>query len=160
MIKPKVPRRSVRMSRLWATLIMNVVVLLYKFTIYVQVFERNVFCAFDVISVISDVIKATIFYADVGNMFVIVQTNDKYTQLTLLASHVFEVYIADDRREAAVALFAVFVLQVDAQYSFAALPHGDVAYKYVFNDSTPASTGLDADNAIQVGAVHLAVLYI
>lgn len=69
-------------------------------------------------------------------------------------------YIAYDRREAAVTLFPVFVLEVDAQHGFAALAYGDIAYKYIFYDSTAAGTGLDTDDTVQIGAVHLAVFYI
>ena len=68
--------------------------------------------------------------------------------------------VADGRGEASVALLAVFVLQVDAEYSFAALTYGDVAYKYILDDSTAACAGLDADDTVQVGAVHAAVLHV
>ena len=86
------------------------------------------------------------------------QSDDEYTEFALLASHVFEVYVAHGRGIAAIALFPVFVLQVDAQYGFAALTDGDVAYKYILYQSAAAGTGLDADYAVQVGAVHAAVL--
>ena len=66
--------------------------------------------------------------------------------------------VADGRGEASVALLAVFVLQVDAEYSFAALTYGDVAYKYILDDSTAACAGLDADDTVEVRTVHRTVL--
>lgn len=101
-----------------------------------------------------------VFYADVGYVVVIVQADNEYAELALFAGHVLQVYVADDGWEAAVALLAVFVLQVDAEHGFAALAYGDIAHKYVLYDSAAAGAGLDADDAIQVGAVHLAVLHV
>ena len=105
-----------------------------------------------------DVIEAAVFHAYIINVLVIIKSDDEYTEFALLASHVFEVYVAHGRGIAAIALFPVFVLQVDAQYGFAALADGDVAYKYILYQSAAAGTGLDADYAVQVGAVHAAVL--
>ena len=66
-------------------------------------------------------------------------------------------YIAHGRSEATVALFPVLILQIDAQYGFSTLSYGDVAYKYIFDDSTPAGTGFYADHPVQIRAVHLAI---
>ena len=132
--------------------------LFHKFPVYVQILERDIFCSANPVFTFLDVIEAAVFHAYIINVLVIIKSDDEYTEFTLLASHVFEVYVAHGRGIAAIALFPVFVLQVDAQYGFAALADGDVAYKYILYQSAAAGTGLDADYAVQVGAVHAAVL--
>ena len=132
--------------------------LFHKFPVYVQILERDIFCSANPVFTFLDVIEAAVFHAYIINVLVIIKSDDEYTEFALLASHVFEVYVAHGRGIAAIALFPVFVLQVDAQYGFAALADGDVAYKYILYQSAAAGTGLDADYAVQVGAVHAAVL--
>ena len=132
--------------------------LFHKFPVYVQILERDIFCSANPVFTFLDVIEAAVFHAYIINVLVIIKSDDEYTEFALLASHVFEVYVAHGRGIAAIALFPVFVLQVDAQYGFAALADGDVAYKYILYQSAAAGTGLDSDYAVQVGAVHAAVL--
>lgn len=132
--------------------------LFHKFPVYIQILERDIFCSANPVFIFLDVIEAAVFHAYIINVLVIIKSDDEYTEFALLASHVFEVYVAYGRGIAAIALFPVFVLQVDAQYGFAALADSDVAYKYILYQSATAGTGLDADYAVQVGAVHAAVL--
>ena len=63
------------------------------------------------------------------------------------------------RREIAVAKFFVFVLEVDTQHGFAALSDLDVAYINILDDAAATVAGLDANHAVEVGAVHFAVLH-
>ena len=132
--------------------------LFHKLSVYIQILERDIFCSANPVFTFLDVIEAAVFHAYIINVLVIIKSDDEYTEFALLASHVFEVYVAYGRGIAAIALFPVFVLQVDAQYGFAALADSDVAYKYILYQSATAGTGLDADYAVQVGAVHAAVL--
>ena len=81
-------------------------------------------------------------------MLVVVEPDNEHAELALFAGYVFEVYVAHGGSIATVALFTVFVLQVDAQYGFATLADGDVAYEYILYQSTTAGTGLDADYAV------------
>ena len=135
------------------------VVLLYKFSVYIQILERNVFCSFYLITAFFHIVKAGVFHTYVINVFIIVESDDEDTELTLFAGYIFEVYVAYGRSIATVTLFTVFVLQIDAEYGFATLADSDVTHKYIFYQSASASTGLDADYAIQIRAVHAAVLY-
>lgn len=138
----------------------KVACLFYKFSVDIEVFECYVFSAFDVVSVFGNVIETGVFDADVIYMVIIVQSDDEYAKLALFASHILQMDVTDSGSETSVAFFPVLVLQVDAQYGFAALSYGDVAYKYVLDDSATACTGLDTDNTVQVGAVHAAVLHV
>ena len=114
--------------------------------------------AADIVTAAADVVEAAVFHADVADVAVVVQADDEYAQFAFLAGDVFQVDVAHDGIVAALATFAVFVLQVDAQHGFAALADGDVAHEDVFNHPAAAGAGLDADDAIQIRAVHAAVL--
>ena len=138
----------------------NVNCLLYKIAVYIEVFERNVFCTFYVISIFGNIIKMGIFNADVIYVLIIVETNNEDTELAFFAGHIFQVDVADSGSEATVAIFTVLVLQVDAQHGFAALAYGDVTHEHIFNQSATAGAGLDTDDAVEVRAVHFAIFHI
>ena len=138
----------------------NVDCLLYKISVYIEVFERNVFCTFYVISIFGNIIKVGIFNADVIYVVIIVETNNEDAELAFFAGHIFQMNVADSRSEATVAVFTVLVLQVDAQHGFSALAYGDVTHEDVFNQSATTGAGLDADDAVKVGTIHLTVFYV
>ena len=96
------------------------------------------------------IVKAGVFHTYVINVLIIVESDDEDTELTLFAGYIFEVYVAYGRSIATVTLFTVFVLQIDAEYGFATLADSDVTHKYILYQSASASTGLDADYAIQM----------
>ena len=122
--------------------------LLDKLSVDVEILERYVMGAADIVTAAVDVVEAAVFHADVADMAVVVQANDEYAQFAFLAGDVFQVDVAHDGVVAALAAFAVFVLQVDAQHGFAALADGDVAHEDVFNQSAAAGAGLDADDTV------------
>ena len=134
------------------------VVLLYKFSVYIQILERNVFCSFYLITSFFHIVKAGVFHAYVVNVLIIIKSNDENAEFALFASNVLQMYVAYGRGITAVTFLAVFVLQVDTEYGFTTLTDSDVAYEHIFYQSTPAGTGLDADYAVQVRTVHTAVL--
>ena len=102
------------------------VVLLYKFSVYIQILERNVFCSFYLITAFFHIVKAGVFHTYVINVLIVVESDDEDTELTLFAGYIFEVYVAYGRSIATVTLFTVFVLQIDAEYGFATLADSDV----------------------------------
>ena len=83
--------------------------LFHKFPVYVQILERDIFCSANPVFTFLDVIEAAVFHAYIINVLVIIKSDDEYTEFALLASHVFEVYVAHGRGIAAIALFPVFV---------------------------------------------------
>ena len=78
--------------------------------------------------------------------------------MTLLTSHVFEVHVAHSWGKSALTVLTVFVLQINAQHSFAALSNGNIAHKYILNNTSAASTCFDTNYTIKFRTVHLAVL--
>ena len=48
------------------------VLLLYKFSIYIEIFERNVFSSFYVISIFGNIIKVGVFNTDIVHMIIVV----------------------------------------------------------------------------------------
>lgn len=64
------------------------VLLLYKFPIYIEIFERNVFCSFYVISIFGNIIKVGVFNADIVHMVIVVETDNEDTKLALFAGYI------------------------------------------------------------------------
>ena len=64
------------------------VLLLYKFSIYIEIFERNVFCSFYVISIFGNIIKVGVFNADIVHMIIVVETDNKDTKFALFAGYI------------------------------------------------------------------------
>ena len=77
------------MSQLRALTMINVNCLLYKIAVYIEVFERNVFCTFYVISIFGNIIKMGIFNADIVYMVIVVEADNENTELAFFASHIF-----------------------------------------------------------------------
>ena len=64
------------------------VLLLYKFPIYIEIFERNVFCSFYVISIFGNIIKVGVFNADIVHMIIVVETDNKDTKFALFTGYI------------------------------------------------------------------------
>ena len=64
------------------------VLLLYKFSIYIEIFERNVFCSFYVISIFGNIIKVGVFNADIVYMIIVVEADNKDTKFALFAGYI------------------------------------------------------------------------
>ena len=92
----------------------------------------------------------------IGQLGVVVAHNHDAV-LRLLAGHVLHRHVAHLRIEAAAAHLAGLVVGVDLQHGLAALAHGDVAHVDVLNDAATTRVSLDAQHAVQVRRVHLAV---
>lgn len=88
----------------------------------------------------------------------IIKAIEEDAVLGFLAGDVLEVYVADDRVIAALALLVRFVIEVNAKDGFAALADGDVADKDILDDATAAGISLDADDTIEVRRIHDTIL--
>ena len=93
-------------------------------------------------------------------MIIVVEADNKDTKLTFFAGYIFQVNVADSRSETTVTILAVLVLEVDAQHGFATLSYGDVTHEHILNQSATTGAGFDADNTVEVWAIHLTVFYI
>ncbi len=88
----------------------------------------------------------------------VLEALDLHTEFALLAGDVLKIYVLDGGGEAAVALLALLVDQIDFEHGLVALAHLDVAHEDVLDDAAAARVGLDADHAVKLGRVHDAVL--
>ena len=92
-------------------------------------------------------------------MFIILQPYNKHPQFTLLASHIFQMHITDNRVKPSLTFLPVLVLQIDAKYSFTTLSYRYITHIYIFYKSSTASARLNTNDTIQIRAIHPAVFY-
>ena len=103
-------------------------------------------------------VEVAILHVDVIYISDTVEGNDEYAILTFVASDILDVDIAHGRSETTAADFLGFVVKINFENRFSALSHLDVAGIDILDDTASTSVGLYADNTVEVGTIHLAVL--
>ena len=87
-----------------------------------------------------------------------VESDDLNSVLAFLASNVLDVDITYCRRISSTALLLWLIVEIDLQHRFSTLAHFNISGVKIFYNTSSASIRLNADYAIQVWTVHLAVL--
>lgn len=139
----------------------------YRLTINFQIVETHIFhtslyvdSIFGIGGAFLHVVELAVVDLNVVDIIRAFETYIVNTEVTAFAGNVLTEDVAHRGREAAVANLAVLILKIDAQDGFAAHADLDVANKDILDDTTAAITGLNADNTVEVGAVHFTILYI
>ncbi len=129
-------------------------------TVDEEVVVFDVTCpALDLVTLL-DVVEVAVLDVDVIHVGDAVERLDEHTVLALITCDVLDVHVAHRWGETAAADFFRLIVEVDLEYRLSALSHLDVAGVDVLDDASAACVGLDADDAVEIGAVHRAVLCI
>ena len=94
---------------------------------------------------------------DIVYVFYFVSTDDEHTIVALLAGNIFHAHVAHGRFKSAVASLSWLIVEVDLEYGFLTLSYGNLAHVDVLDESAAAVVGFDAEDALQMRRVHLAV---
>ena len=127
-----------------------------------QVVEVNILrLTCEVIGLAIDTLELTVVYIDVINGIsqrISFIAHNHHTILRLLAGDILHRHVANGGVETTAANLFGLIIGIDLEYSFLTLAHGDIAHVDVLNDTTTAGVSLDAEHAVEVRRVHLAVL--
>ena len=113
-------------------------------------------------TLVGDAIELAVLYIYVIDgicEFLVLVSYYHYAVLALLACHVLHVNVLHRGIESAAAHLLRLVVGVYLQHSLLALSHFYVAEVDVLDDAATTRVCLDAEHALKVGRVHLAVLY-
>ena len=113
-------------------------------------------------SLVGDTVELAVFHINVVHSigeFLVLVSHYHNAVLALLACHVLHIYVLHRRVESAAAHLFRLVVGVYLQHSLLALSHLNVTEIDVLDDTAAARVCLDAEHALKVGRVHLAVLH-
>ena len=83
---------------------------------------------------------------DVFNINTVIISGNQDSVLTFFTGNIIQIYMAYYRWETSVTFFTVFILQVDFQNGFATFTYFYITHINIFNDTTTAVVGFDADD--------------
>src|SRR5437764_1232219 len=124
-----------------------------QFSVDANVSEREVADVLDDAR-LRDVVEGAVFEANVADGRVL-EAAQVERVLALPALHVLHDHVADDGREA--AALALLVVEVNGDDGIGHLADLDVAHVDVFEQAAARGVVLEAQRAVKVGAVHVAV---
>ena len=109
-----------------------------------------------------DAVEAAVLHVDVVHrvgQFLVLIAHNHHAVFRLLAGDVLHVHVLNGGIEATAAHFLRLIVGVDFQHGLLALSHFHVPEIDVLDDAAAARVGLDAQHAVQVRRVHLAIFY-
>ena len=142
-------------------LIWLVSILKNEVAVYHEVVKLHVACLTShLYRLLNNASEVTVFNSNVVNILDLVQADDQYTIVTLLAGYILHVYLANSRLEATIADFLSLVVEINLQYCLTTLTNSNVAHVDILNQTTTAVVSLDSQYTLKVRRVHVAVLCI
>ena len=109
---------------------------------------------------VSHTVELAVLHMDVVDVVGVVQSVEQDAILALLAGHLLHVHVPHRGVESAAAHLLRVVVQVDAHHRLTAFAHLHFPHVDVLYHAATARVALDAQHAVQVGRVHLAVLHV